>query len=143
MLPFLLIGPKFVSGVVPMIASASQTIDIIIFDWRLYKGQPEHPVMKLTLALAGAVARGVVVRVLGANALTRANLEVLGLKTRPLFHDKIVHAKVMCIDGRFVVLGSHNYTQSAFTRNLEVSLIVDSGQIGFVFTTYFNNLWGV
>ena len=139
----LLIGPKFVPGVVPLIEGAKRTIDIIIFDWRLYKGQTNHPVMRLTAALCLAVARGVRVRVLGSNGLTRAQLETMGIKTKQLFSNKLVHAKIMCLDGNIAVIGSHNYTQSAFSRNLEVSLVVDLGGAAVHFESYFNNLWGV
>lgn len=139
----LLIGPKFVPGVVPLIKDAKRTIDIIIFDWRLYLGQKNHPVTLLTAALAQAVARGVHVRVLGSNALTRAQLQGMGLKCRALYAEKLVHAKVMCIDGCIAIIGSHNYTQSAFARNLEVSIVVDLGGAAVQFQSYFNNLWGI
>ena len=142
-MPSLLIGPKYVAGVVPLIADAKRTIDIIIFDWRLYSTQLNHPVTKLTSALTKAVARGVRVRMLGANALTRAQLQGMGIKTKALYATKLVHAKVMCIDGNLAILGSHNFTQSAFSRNLEVSLVADLGAAAAQFQQYFDNLWGV
>jgi phosphatidylserine/phosphatidylglycerophosphate/cardiolipin synthase-like enzyme len=36
------------------------------------------------------------------------------------------HAKAISIDDRYVLLGSHNLTQSALSRNNELSLMVDS-----------------
>jgi len=142
-MPTLLIGPNYVDGVVPLIQEAKRTIDIIIFDWRLYPGQTKHPVMRLTAALVEASRRGVKVRVLGANALARAQLKQMGLDVRALYAVKLVHAKVMCIDGVVAILGSHNFTQSAFTRNLEVSIVADLGAAAAQFSVYFDNLWGV
>jgi phosphatidylserine/phosphatidylglycerophosphate/cardiolipin synthase-like enzyme len=39
--------------------------------------------------------------------------------------DRTSHAKVMVVDRRWVVIGSHNWTNSAFTTNREASLLVD------------------
>lgn len=39
------------------------------------------------------------------------------------------HAKAVCIDDRYVLIGSHNLTQSALTRNNELSVLLDSPQL--------------
>lgn len=142
-MPFLLIGPKYVDGVVPIIESAKHTIDIIMFDWRLYPGQHNQPVMRLTEALGRAVRRGVRVRALMGKSAAIIKLKSYGIETKPLYLDKIVHAKVMCVDQTICILGSHNYTQSAFSRNLEISIMVEAGNIAAEYTTYFNYRWGI
>ena len=35
------------------------------------------------------------------------------------------HAKIVIIDGRTAVVGSHNWTGSALSRNREASLLID------------------
>ena len=139
----LLIGSKFVDGVVPIIDDAKQSIDIVMFYWKVDKTKQTSATMTLTAALARAVARGVRVRMLGANESTRAYLRLLGLEAKELYTDKMVHGKIMCVDGHVCVLGSHNYTEAAFTRNLEVSLLVDLGETGKVYTQWFDALWGL
>ena len=36
------------------------------------------------------------------------------------------HPKMMILDNQTVVVGSHNYSYSAFTKNDEISVVVDS-----------------
>ncbi|MBT0651713.1 phospholipase D-like domain-containing protein [Geomobilimonas luticola] len=50
------------------------------------------------------------------------------------------HAKVVVIDNRHVYLGSHNLTQSALTRNNELSLHIDSPALAAEITGYLGRL---
>lgn len=50
------------------------------------------------------------------------------------------HAKVVVIDNRHVYLGSHNFTQSALTRNNELSLHIDSPALAAEITGYLGRL---
>lgn len=50
------------------------------------------------------------------------------------------HAKVVVIDNRHVYLGSHNLTQSALTRNNELSLHIDSPDLAAEITGYLDRL---
>lgn len=138
-----LIGSKYVAGVLPAINSAQQCISIIIFDWRIYRHNPQQPVMQMLDALTLAAARGVQVRVLTQHAGVRAELKQRKIESKALYHEKLVHAKLMIIDKKVVVIGSHNYTQSAFARNLEVSALVESIELAEEFQKYFTGLWGV
>ena len=40
------------------------------------------------------------------------------------------HAKVFVIDGRYCFVGSHNFTHAAMAMNQELSLLVDSPELG-------------
>lgn len=50
------------------------------------------------------------------------------------------HAKAVAIDDRYVIIGSHNLTQSALTRNNELSLLVDSPQLAARMRRYLDRL---
>jgi len=50
------------------------------------------------------------------------------------------HAKAIAIDDRYVIIGSHNLTQSALTRNNELSLLVDSPQLAARMRRYLERL---
>jgi len=50
------------------------------------------------------------------------------------------HAKAISIDDRFVLIGSHNLTQSALSRNNELSLMVDSPQLAAQVRRYLERL---
>lgn len=138
-----LIGSKYVAGVLPAINASRDSISIIIFDWRIYRHNPEQPVMKMLQALTLAAARGVRVQVLTQHDGVRAELKQRKIESKALYHEKLVHAKMMVIDSKVVIIGSHNYTQSAFARNLEVSVLVESPELGADLQKYFVGLWGV
>jgi phosphatidylserine/phosphatidylglycerophosphate/cardiolipin synthase-like enzyme len=50
------------------------------------------------------------------------------------------HTKAISIDDRFVLIGSHNLTQSALSRNNELSLMVDSPQLAGQVRRYLERL---
>jgi len=47
----------------------------------------------------------------------------------------------MIIDGKLAILGSHNYTMSAFTKNLELSVVLDDEETLGILGEYFKDLW--
>ncbi|HEY3308036.1 MAG TPA: phospholipase D-like domain-containing protein [Desulfuromonadaceae bacterium] len=57
-------------------------------------------------------------------ALLKQGIEIYELK------GKILHAKIMLIDGERTVLGSANLDQRSFHRNFELNAIIDSGAYG-------------
>lgn len=61
-----------------------------------------------------------------ANEATTEELVRAGVEVRFDLPQKTTHAKVVIIDRRYVFLGSHNLTKSAFMYNNELSLLVDS-----------------
>ncbi|WP_183354446.1 phospholipase D-like domain-containing protein [Geomonas silvestris] len=50
------------------------------------------------------------------------------------------HAKAVAIDERYVIVGSHNLTQSALTRNNELSLLIDSPTLAARMQRYLQRL---
>jgi phosphatidylserine/phosphatidylglycerophosphate/cardiolipin synthase-like enzyme len=46
------------------------------------------------------------------------------------------HAKTFVIDGRYCFIGSHNLTHAAMTRNAELSIFVDSPEMGKKITDF-------
>ena len=47
---------------------------------------------------------------------------------------------MMLIDDNVLIIGSHNYTQNAFTMNFEASVIIKNSPEIKRFIEYFNNL---
>lgn len=141
--PQIIIGKDFLDKVTPHIVAARYSIEIIIYDWRLRPTQPDHPVSLLVRELQRAATRGVRIRALVGSAAVREGLRFTGIDTKVLHSDKLMHAKMMLIDSQIAVIGSHNYTHSAFTKNLEISVVVSLPQGDNDLTSYFNNLWSV
>lgn len=141
--PTIIIGKQFIEKVIPLINAAKESIDIIIYDFRLRPEHEEHPVSVLALALKEAKERGCVVRALVSSPTVKAHLEQYTLQAKILVTQKLMHAKMMLIDNTVAIVGSHNYTQSAFSTNIEVSLAVTLSSTQNELQSYFKNLWGV
>lgn len=141
--PQIIIGKAFIEKVIPLVVAAKESIDIIIYEMRLRPGDDEHPVSVLALALKDAKERGVKVRALVSSPAVKAHLEGYTLEAKILYTPKLMHAKMMLIDNVVAIVGSHNYTQSAFASNIEISLSVRLSSAKNELVDYFKNLWGV
>lgn len=141
--PQVIIGNTYIKKVLPLIEKSRYSVDIIIYEWRIRSTQPTHPVSLLVRALQDAAQRGVRVRAFVGSALVVQQLKLYGITARTLHSQKLMHAKMMLIDSCTAVIGSHNYTQSAFTSNLEISLVVQLSETDNELSRYFNNLWSV
>jgi len=138
-----IISKDFSKVVIPLVDSALSSIDIIVFDWRFYRHDPACSVSLFNTAIGRACRRGVRVRCLVQNDGVVEHLKELGCDARKLHSKRILHTKLLVVDKRRIVIGSHNYTQHAFESNHEASLFVDLGTEKNTFVEYFNNLFGL
>lgn len=142
------IAPVFSAGYLPvlqsLIAAAETEIAASIFYFTV--GDPDvegDPGDTVVTALVEAMARGVQVRLIldmdlppdrhGARLVNDAVFEVLEARGVPFRRDHMEissHAKMIAVDRRRVLLGSHNWTASAFFRYQETSVLVDSEAMG-------------
>ena len=108
---------------------------------------PDDPAPALLRALAAAAKRGVDVRIVldyGRNrstgeiepthAVAQAWLAAHGVRVVLDELELTTHVKAVVVDERWVVLGSHNWTRSAITRNREVSLLFDDPALAAILT---------
>lgn len=141
--PLPIISKDFPKIAIQLIDSAVNSIDIVVFDWRFYKNDPANPVSLFNQAIYRACRRGVNVRCLVQNDGVVDNLKELGCYAKKLNSKRILHTKLLIVDNRRIIIGSHNYTQHAFSSNYEASIFVtlSSDKNGLV--DYFNNLFGL
>lgn len=136
-----IIGKQFPDKVIPLIENAKQSIKIVVFDWRWYPNDPANPVQLFNQAIIRARRRGVDVKVITniQDVITILKNEKIEAK-KPLT-EKLIHTKMMIIDDEVLILGSHNYTQNAFTMNHEVSMIHKGKEELDEFNKFFHNLF--
>ncbi len=134
-------GRQFPEKVVPLIDGAKHNIKIVIFDWRWYPNDSSSPAQLFNQAFVRACRRGVKVQVICNISDVFKFLENAGAVCRQTISKNMVHAKMMVIDDDFVVIGSHNYTQNAFTMNRELSVIISNENTFCDFNNFFNTLW--
>jgi len=68
-------------------------------------------------------------------------LRKAGVDVKKFVSKHLLHCKLMIIDDKIVITGSHNYTQSAFEANFEISVILSELANISDFSNFFNNLW--
>lgn len=114
-----------------------------------FKADPyrHHPVRQVVEALGAARRRGVRVRVLldeegDLNRLAYRMLRRAGVEVRWDSPRVRTHLKVVLVDGRWLLLGSHNLTASAFRYNHELSVLLNSPPLAAQVRRYLEGIWG-
>ncbi len=113
------IATDYPKVVTPLIQSAAQKIDVMMYEWKWYTHELAGGVEHFNLAFQAAARRGVKVRVLlniesMGHAITKINtrteqyLKMAGVEVKFGQTGVATHAKMLNIDDRTMVLGSHN-----------------------------------
>ena len=136
-----IIGNEFSEKAIFLIGQARDTINIVVYSWYWYPDQVGSKIQKFNNAIINAVKKGVNVKVMTTNHHTINILSQNKVKARKLETERKVHAKLIIIDGKTAILGSHNYTMSAVTTNYEISVIIQEAKIVKRLNQFFNNLW--
>lgn len=134
-------GKQFTEFVIPLIESAQQSIEIVVFDWRWYLNDPGAACQLFNQSIIRAARRNVKVRAILNSDFVINILKSQNCEAKKLSTTRLMHCKLMIIDNKIIITGSHNYTQSAFQTNLELSVILDGENTGSNFDQFFNNLW--
>jgi len=136
-------GAEYPKTIIPLINEAKTSIDIVSYDWRWYRDQTGHPVQRFNIALVQAKQRGVEVRAVLNSALLLSILKKVGIKARILREKRTLHSKLIIIDRKILVIGSHNLTRNAFATNHEASVILDIPEGYTRIQEYFENLFNI
>lgn len=136
-----IIGREFPTKVIPLIDNAKTEIKIVVFDWRWYPNDPANPCQLFNQSIARAVKRGVSVFAVANSNDVIGILSEIGVQAKKLATKNLMHAKMIIIDQSIIVIGSHNYTQSAFTMNYEISVIFNDATSAKDFLKFFNSIF--
>jgi phosphatidylserine/phosphatidylglycerophosphate/cardiolipin synthase-like enzyme len=118
-----LIGPEFAKGIIPLIEEAKNEILISVFLWNFYYQEPSCEIQQVNQALIRAKNRGVKIKALVSNESKLKKLIECGLEIKESTFANKLHNKVIIIDQKHCVLGSHNLTKNALGRNYEISVV--------------------
>lgn len=139
--PQIVIGNQFIKKVTNLIDKAQHTIDIIVFDWRVYPDGYAQRIESLNNSIAKASVDGVRVRALVNNQNICNYLKAHGVLAKMYESNNLLHVKLIIIDSKIIICGSHNYTERAMRANEEVSIIIKLEHDDNELTQYFNNLY--
>ncbi len=145
-------GSDYLAMATALIDAAAERVRVSMFFFNT--DEEDGPAASLVAAMRRAVDRGVRVQVLldddlpddyhGArvvNEAARARLATLGIDTRATPLDRTYHAKVLLVDGRHMLAGSHNWTASSFYLYDDTSLYVDSPAASAAAGARFDRYW--
>lgn len=142
--PFLAVsGRNYPKEVIPLIDGAKNCIDIVVFDWRWYSQDPGSACQLFNQAIIRAAKRGVKIRAIANNDEVVNILRKAGIDAKKLLTTRLVHCKLLIIDEKIAVTGSHNFTQSAFQANLELSVILGEEMPKEEIIAFYNHIWSI
>lgn len=136
-----LTSENYAKALIRVIDNAKKTIDIMMFDWKWYKGDFSCDVSLINQAIMRAHRRGVRVRIISNNLDVRGYFATVDVEVRPHNVHGVFHAKLWIFDDFQFVIGSHNMTMGAMSRNFEVSLLQANEDIAKSYTNLFNSIW--
>jgi len=136
-----IIGGQFTEKVIPLINDAKNKIRLVVFDWRWYPNDPACNCQLFNQSLVRAVRRGVDCKAICNFEGIAKTLSALGIEAKKIRVANLVHAKFIIIDDNFFVIGSHNFTQNAFSSNFEASVIGEDNETTKKLSAFFDSLW--
>ena len=102
----------------------------------------------LLLKLVEAKNRGVDIKVVVDDVTLRSypkTIQYLKANGIPVRLDPkggvTTHAKIVIVDGEWIIIGSHNWTESALSNNNEYSVLIRSKSLAAKVEEYFDGLW--
>lgn len=134
------VGSEFPDKLIPLINEAKKSIKIIVFDWRWYPNDLGGACQLFNNAIVRAAQRNVSVNVMTNIYDVIKILRLNKISAKKPQSKKLLHSKLMIIDDEIVILGSHNYTQNAFTMNQEMSVILYAKDQAQRFIKYFDSV---
>ncbi len=132
---------KYPSEVEKVLKSAKESIYITMYAI-IARDRDYHPVNNLVWILLDAHKRGVKVKVILENSLKEKNqlaYKLLSKEGIEVKYDKekiLTHTKLLVIDEYITILGSANWTYSAFEMNNESSVLIKSKEIAEIFLSH-------
>jgi phosphatidylserine/phosphatidylglycerophosphate/cardiolipin synthase-like enzyme len=148
---FLLTNQEYFPALINAVDEAKSEIIMSFFLFKAGVRKSSYP-DRLLAQLAEAVKRGVKVVVIlensgghdrnldAENRLTKELLEKNGVEVYLDSPRKTTHTKLVVIDERFILLGSHNLTQAALKHNNEISVLIDNPDLAIEARQYMQKI---
>ena len=135
------VNREYLPAVLDLINAATNSIEFLQLEMH-----DDRAVQAIEAALAAAVQRGVQVRGLlddgvDFNAASVARLLALGVDAKLDTPEKMLHSKLVVVDGKIVLLGSTNWTGNSMGNNNETNVRLDDPVLADLFGRYVAALW--
>jgi phosphatidylserine/phosphatidylglycerophosphate/cardiolipin synthase-like enzyme len=148
----ILTGPDYLRRLLDLLYRAHLSVELCVYLAAPPGRDASRAYLDLWHALTHAPARGVTCRALlhthpAASVLLRAHLTAAttlaaaGWRVRFTRPPAVQHAKFWIVDGLHALVGSHNLTESATTRNGEASVYLNAKTVARDLRWLFNRAW--
>lgn len=128
--------------------SANTSVYVVMYVMKYDPREYSDPVSILLRKLVDLKNRGVDVKVIVDDETYDSYPETIEFLVRNGVAVKLdesngrtTHSKIVVIDGKYVFIGSHNWTESALTRNHETTLLVNSTELARQVVEYIESIW--
>jgi hypothetical protein len=130
------------------LARANKSVYVVMYVVKYDTSQYNDPVYVILRKLVDLHKRGVNVRVVVDDETKNsypATINYLVGNGVPVRLDesqgKTTHCKIIVIDGQYVFIGSHNWTESALKYNHEATILVNSSELASQVEKYIESIW--
>jgi phosphatidylserine/phosphatidylglycerophosphate/cardiolipin synthase-like enzyme len=124
-----------------ILSSAQDQICIVIYNWHFYKNDIAGSVSQLNQIIFDKKNKGVKIKVVVGNLTLYNQLKQKGVHVKYNRVRGLNHAKVIIVDKNICSVGSHNFSENAFSRNEEASIISDDKEFVAQAQKYFDLLF--
>jgi len=135
------IGRQLPQKVIPLINNAKKSIYIMVYEWGWYPDQIGTQIQIFNNSIVRAKQRGLDVKAVVWDKKISNILNELNIKNKYIHDSRLLHAKLMIIDKQITILGSHNYTKTAFDFNFESSVIIHDEKTAMDFIKFFETFF--
>lgn len=135
------ISREFSKKVIPIIDNAKKSVCIMVYEWLWYPDQIGSTIQLFNNSIIRAKQRGVEVKAVVWKREISDLLNKAGIKAKWIGQSKLLHVKLMIIDDKIVIIGSHNYTKNAFDINFEASVIISDQKTAETLRQFFDGFF--
>lgn len=121
----IIFGREYPAVVIKLVKDAQQSIKILMYVWMWYDGEIGASIQKFNNEIIQANLRGVDVTALVNLGNADDKLRQQKINVKRIYTTKIMHIKLVIVDDKYLLIGSHNFTKRAFDLNHEVSVFID------------------
>ena len=144
----LLLDSEYLDNLLYMLDQAENYVHVVMFVVKYDPKEKDDPANLILYKLAELAEKGVEVRLVVDDATRRSYPETLEfLKSRGVdvrldeSSRTTTHTKMVIIDGEVLILGSHNWTESALSYNHEASIAIYNATIISEAEHYFEEIY--
>lgn len=137
----LLINSEYYESILYHVKNSISDIYFFLYHDSFSEKVSGSKVDSLLFELQKAKSRGVKIKFICQNLNQLKKLKQYGFEVKKAQGIKTMHSKGVCIDSKYLFVGSHNFTNNAFSLNLEMTLLTEDSEDINKFVKYFKHCY--